>query len=64
LSPLYRQANQSDLRDAEAVTRSTMRSVPIKSVDQQELQASHRVRKRLMKARTALINEARGLLHA
>ena len=48
---------------AEAVTRSTMRFVPIKSVDQQDLQALHRVRERLMKARTALINETRGLLH-
>ena len=48
---------------AEAVTRPTMRFVPVKSVDQQDLQALHRVRERLMKARTALINETRGLLH-
>jgi transposase len=63
----YRKANKNDMRDAEAiaeaVTRSTMRFVPIKSVDQQDLQALHRVRERLMKARTALINETRGLLH-
>jgi transposase len=63
----YRKANKNDLRDAEAiaeaVTRPTMRFVPVKSVEQQDLQALHRVRERLMKARTALINEMRGLLH-
>jgi len=63
----YRKANNNDLRDAEAiaeaVTRPTMRFVPVKSVAQQDLQALHRVRERLMKARTALINETRGLLH-
>jgi transposase len=45
------------------MTRPTMRFVAVKSVDQQDLQALHRVRERLMKARTALINETRGLLH-
>jgi transposase len=63
----YRKANKNDLRDAEAIaeamTRPTMRFVPVKSVAQQDLQALHRVRERLMKARTALINETRGLLH-
>jgi transposase len=62
----YRKANKNDMRDAEAIaealTRPTMRFVPVKSVAQQELQALHRVRERLMKARTALINETRGLL--
>jgi len=62
----YRKANKNDLRDAEAIaealTRPTMRFVPVKSVAQQELQALHRVRERLMKARTALINATRGLL--
>jgi transposase len=60
-------ANKNDLRDAEAiaeaVTRPTMRFVAVKSVAQQDLQALHRVRERLMKARTALINETRGRLH-
>lgn len=64
----YRKASKNDMRDAEAIaeamTRPTMRFVPVKSVDQQDLQALHRVRERLMKARTALINETRGLLHA
>jgi transposase len=53
-------------RDAEAiceaVTRPTMRFVPIKRVEQQDLQAQHRIRERLMKARTTLVNEIRGLL--
>jgi transposase len=56
------------MRDAEgigeAVTRPTMRFVPIKDVDQQDSQALHRVRERLMGARTALVNEVHGLLHA
>ena len=62
----YVKANKNDMRDAEAmaeaVTRPTMRFVPIKSVAQQDIQALHRVRTRLLKARTALIHEARGLL--
>jgi transposase len=57
---------KNDARDAEAiceaVTRPTMRFVPIKRVEQQDLQALHRIRERLMKARTALVNEIRGLL--
>jgi transposase len=39
-----------------------MRFVPIKEVDQQDLQSLHRARERVIKARTALINEIRGLL--
>jgi transposase len=39
-----------------------MRFVPIKSVEQQDLQALPRVRERLGKHRTALSNEIRGLL--
>ena len=60
-------SNKNDMRDAEAiaeaVTRPTMRFVPIKNVDQQDIQALHRVRERLMGARTALINEVHGLMH-
>ena len=63
----YVKSNKNDSRDAEAiaeaVTRPTMRFVPIKDVDQQDLQALHRVRERLMGARTALVNEVHGLLH-
>jgi transposase len=47
----------------EAVTRPTMRVVPLKRVEQPDLQALHRVRERLIKARTALVNASRGLLH-
>jgi transposase len=57
---------KNDARDAEAiceaVTRPTMRCVPIKRVEPQDLQALHRIRERLIKARTALGNEIRGLL--
>jgi len=62
----YVKSNKHDMADAEAigeaVTRPTMRFVPIKEIAQQDLQALHRVRERLVKARTALINEIRGLL--
>jgi transposase len=39
-----------------------MRFVPIKSAAQHEVQALHRVREQLLKSRTALVNQARGLL--
>ncbi len=62
----YVKSNKHDMADAEAigeaVTRPTMRFVPIKELAQQDFQALHRVRERLVKARTALINEMRGLL--
>ena len=60
-------SNKNDMRDAEgigeAVTRPTMRFVPIKALDQQDVQALHRVRERLIGARTALGNEVHGLLN-
>ena len=63
----YVNSNKNDSRDAEAiaeaVTRPTMRFVPIKDVDQQDIQALHRVRERLIGARTALVNEVHGLMH-
>src|SRR6516165_1958601 len=63
----YIKSNKNDMRDAEgigeAVTRPTMRFVPTKNVDQQDIQALHRVRERLIGARTALVNEIHGLLH-
>jgi transposase len=40
-----------------------MRFVPVKDVDQQEIQALHRVRERLIGERTALVNEVHGLRH-
>jgi transposase len=60
-------SNKNDMRDAEAiaeaVTRPTMRFVPAKEIDQQDIQALHRVRERLIGARTALINEVHGLMN-
>jgi len=62
----YVKSNKNDPADAEAIceamTRPTMRFVPIKEVEQQDLQALHRARERVVKARTALVNEIRGLL--
>jgi transposase len=62
----YRKGNKNDPNDAEAiceaVSRPSMRFVPIKSVAQQDLQALHRVREQLLKSRTALVNQVRGLL--
>ena len=62
----YVKSPKNDTRDAEAiceaVTRPTMRFVPMKQLEQQDIQALHRVRERLVKARTALVNEIRGLL--
>ena len=58
-----RKGNKNDPNDAaaicEAVTRPSMRFVPI---EQQDLQALHRVREQLIKNRTALANQIRGLL--
>lgn len=62
----YVKSQKNDKRDAEAiceaVSRPTMRFVSIKTEEQQDMQAIHRVRDRLVKARTALVNEVRGLL--
>ena len=61
----YVKSNKNDPADAEAiceaVMRPTMRFVPIKEVEQQDLQSLHRARERVVKARTALVNEIRGL---
>ena len=63
----YVKTNKNDEADAEAiceaVSRPNMRFVPIKSVEQQDILSIHRVRSRLVKNRTALANEIRGLLH-
>lgn len=59
--------NKNDAADAaaiaEVVTRESTNFVAIKETWQQEIQAIHRVRERLVKARTALSNEIRGLLY-
>jgi transposase len=58
--------HKNDERDAEAiceaVQRPTMRFVPIKTEDQLDLQALHRVRERLVSGRTSLINQVRSFL--
>jgi transposase len=62
----FLKGHKNDYRDAEAcaeaVGRPTMRFVPLKSVDQLDLQALHRVRSRLVGQRTATINQIRGFL--
>jgi len=62
----YVKTNKNDCRDAEAiceaVSRPTMRFVSIKTVEQADLQALHRTRSLLVKHRTAVINQIRGLL--
>lgn len=59
-------SNKNDFLDAEAiaeaVARQNMRFVPIKTDDQLDLQALHRVRDRLVQRRTAVINQIRGFL--
>jgi transposase len=62
----YVKGGKNDANDAEAIceaaSRPTMRFVPVKSAEQQASQSLHRIRSRVIKARTALINEIRGLL--
>ena len=59
-------SNKNDFIDAEAIAeavqRASMRFVPIKTPDQLDLQALHRVRDRLMQRRTSLINQQRAFL--
>lgn len=62
----YIKNQKNDANDAEgiceAVSRPNMRFVPHKSIAQQDLQSFHRVRDLLIKSRTALANQIRGLL--
>ena len=62
----YVKTNKNDAADAEAiceaVTRPTMRFVPIKEEIQQEVLVIHRVREMLIRQRTQLINSIRGHL--
>lgn len=62
----YVKSNKNDFNDAaaicEAVSRPSMRFVPTKSIEQQDIQALHRVRTRRVAERTALGNQIRGLL--
>ncbi len=62
----YVKAQKTDDRDAEAIaeaaTRPTMRFVSLKSEEQLDLQVVHRMRERLVRARTTLINQFRAIL--
>jgi transposase len=66
MAPQFVKSNKNDKADAEAiaeaVTRPNMRFVSVKRIEQQNIQAIHRVRQSRVKARTALINECHGLL--
>ncbi len=62
----YVKSNKNDLVDAEAiceaVQRPSMRFVPAKSVEQQDIQSLHRARSMAVSHRTAQVNQLRGLL--
>ena len=62
----YVKSNKSDANDAEAIceamSRPNMRLVSVKTVDQQDVQAVHRVRAELMEQRIAKANQIRGLV--
>jgi len=62
----YVKRNKNDAADAEAiceaVTRPTMRFVPIKTPEQQAVLMEHRTRALFVRQRTALINALRGHL--
>ncbi len=62
----YVKSNKNDARDAEAIceamSRPNMRFVTVKTVAQQDIQATHRIRSELMSHRTAKANQIRGLV--
>ena len=62
----YVKPNKNDAADAEAICeaaqRPKMRFVSVKSVEQQDIQAVHRMRSLVVERRTAQINQIRGLL--
>ncbi|MCF6266370.1 MAG: IS110 family transposase [Desulfuromusa sp.] len=62
----YLRGNKNDYNDARAIAeascRPSMPFVAIKTVEQQDMQALHRVRSKCVKSRTSLCNSTRGLL--
>jgi transposase len=62
----YVKSNKNDFIDAEAIAeavlRPSMRFVPVKTDEQLDLQALHRVRERWIQRRVALVNQIRGFL--
>lgn len=63
---VYLKSNKNDFNDAaaiaEAVQRPTMRFVRIRSIEQIDMQAVHRVRDQLVAERTAVINQMRAFM--
>jgi len=61
----YVKSNKNDATDAEAIceamSRPGMRFVSVKTIDQQDVQAAHRIRSELMDQRKAKVNQIRGL---
>lgn len=57
---------KNDSADAQAIieaaSRAEMRTVPVKPVEQQDIQSLHRIRERHIRDQTSLMNELRGLL--
>jgi len=62
----FLKGHKNDYRDAEAIAeavqRPTMNFVAIKTPEQSDLLSLHRVRSRLVRQRTAIINQIRGFL--
>ena len=62
----YVKSNKNDARDAEAIceamSRPNMRFVTVKTVAQQDIQATHRIREEIKVRRTAKGNQIRGLV--
>ena len=62
----YVKSNKNDANDAEAICealgRPSMRFVAVKTIEQQDIQAIHRVRSGLIEQRTAKANQIRGLV--
>jgi len=62
----YVKSNKNDANDAEAIceamSRPNMRFVAVKTVEQQDIQATHRIRSELIGQRTAKGNQIRGLM--
>jgi len=59
-------SNKNDAANGEAICEATqrpnMRFVAIKTIEQQDIQAIHRMRSLAVERRTAQINQIRGLL--
>ncbi len=62
----YRRGNKNDYNDAQAIAEAALRPdmafVSIKNIEQQDIQMLHRIRQRLVKQCTALVNQVRGML--